>query len=1258
MNATRNGHVTFGTSSVERVRIDKSGNVGIGTKAPSQKLDVAGVITNKATGSGYVEIWPTNSGDTHTGFLEFYQPTGGRTSYLGYGTASTMDWSNAGSLRLYGGKVGITESGGAQFEPSNTLDVTGTFRVSGASILGNTMSMGTAASWVSGATHTLYGDTASVGTKYIQWAYNNTPGTTIADAASLNLASPNVGINCNAPALPLDITGQTRIYEATGTGTVSGTANTMPTSGIATSTGSLTIRHGNAPGQSSIVFPSAINYGSDYGYITFMDDVSNRSAETCRLLIGCENDLGMSAGPDAVVLQPFGGYVGIGQMNPTYALDVNGNQQVKYNGSSNTGDQGYGTTYDTLTLRSTCNAYGGGIASIFFGNNQSNYPLARIYAQDAQPTGGAAYLSRLVFQTNNSNTTLVERMRIDANGYVGIQCNAPQYVLDVSGTARATTGVIGGNMVMRAWAGNGSYSSIGNINTIGTNNSYALMQHDAGETYVNSADGYALHLRTGNTERIWISSAGVGINTTGPASGMHIQGKASDITGGLGALLVDYPNANNQGPTLTLRNSAGGIGAYAAIAFELDGSTALNTSPIQTPINANQANGYIYCINSAGSGANPQAGTMGFQLWSGSQENEVVTIVGSNQRVGINTTSPSYQLDVNGDIRAQYILWASNVKATFGRTIGSATAAVSPLAAYNGDINAGTNNLAQIEFQHYNGGGYTHYIGSRHEGGGNGGAYTGNAIDFYLYSNATGAAGSSSAPNSGNVRMMSVTAAGVGINTAGPEYKLDVNGTARVTGATILGGNLNMSNNNISNVSNIVGPNTGSQLYIKSSDGQRLIYIDGTNIGVNVPSGQFIVTAPITGNTSALGTTATNSNLKMSLYNNNGNNSYLRVIDYRESTGTDWFSAATRIQQRIDETDQAYLQFNGTSNAYGACLATQDVSNALVVKLDGKVGLGTWSPDYKLDVNGTAKISSTTAGTNYLILSNSTAGGSQTRIQFYGGGGGQIGGGIDLFPYSPSLGGKINFRDNGYGSTFEFSNGEGSANPTLIERFRIGTNGNIGINCNAPGYTLDVNGSARVSGIDSTFRVLDRNGLFQVTCAYGEYASLKMNGYLDVCTTGSSTVKFRVPSDDVPVWFSNAARNNFGIQTKTPATTLDVNGGLTVRNGIRPLYQQISSGTSITPAASSYGTHYDIITSAISSLLIGYPASGEANWSNDSNSYWVFRNNTGSYMNMAVTYTAAVPNVYPSSITIPPSSSVTLMAVYPGGATNSNYVLF
>ena len=121
---------------------------------------------------------------------------------------------------------------------------------------------------------------------------------------------------------------------------------------------------------------------------------------------------------------------------------------------------------------------------------------------------------------------------------------------------------------------------------------------------------------------------------------------------------------------------------------------------------------------------------------------------------------------------------------------------------------------------------------------------------------------------------------------------------------------------------------------------------------------------------------------------------------------------------------------------------------------------------------------------------------------------------------------------------------------------------------------------------------------------------------------------------------------------------LSLTGGFRLTNGFRPPYVEVRTGTSITPAADSYGTYFDIQTSAITGLSIGYPVTGSNNWSNDANAGWLFRNNSGGYLTMTVTYTSATPNVYPASITIAPDTAVTLMAVYPGGGSNSNYVLF
>jgi hypothetical protein len=124
-----------------------------------------------------------------------------------------------------------------------------------------------------------------------------------------------------------------------------------------------------------------------------------------------------------------------------------------------------------------------------------------------------------------------------------------------------------------------------------------------------------------------------------------------------------------------------------------------------------------------------------------------------------------------------------------------------------------------------------------------------------------------------------------------------------------------------------------------------------------------------------------------------------------------------------------------------------------------------------------------------------------------------------------------------------------------------------------------------------------------------------------------------------------------GIGTTTPATQLDVSGGVTIRNGYRPIYLQVT-GSSLTVNTGSFGTHYNITNSGFSTLTLP-----TINWSNDSNGYWVFRNNTSSYLSTTVTYTSAGTTSPTNPVIIPPSNTTTIMVTYPSGTT-SNYVLF
>jgi len=81
-----------------------------------------------------------------------------------------------------------------------------------------------------------------------------------------------LGAGTSTPSYKLDSHGKSRIYEASG--------STPSTTEV-----TLILRHGNGGGTSSIVFPSAVNRGSDYGYISYSDS-NYGGGERARLRIG------------------------------------------------------------------------------------------------------------------------------------------------------------------------------------------------------------------------------------------------------------------------------------------------------------------------------------------------------------------------------------------------------------------------------------------------------------------------------------------------------------------------------------------------------------------------------------------------------------------------------------------------------------------------------------------------------------------------------------------------------------------------------------------------------------------------------------------------------------------------------------------------------------------------------------------------------------------------------------------------------------
>ncbi|WP_329805171.1 tail fiber domain-containing protein [Flavobacterium facile] len=252
-------------------------------------------------------------------------------------------------------------------------------------------------------------------------------------------AAGNVGLGITNP------TGRLHLYEPTGT-TLSSTA------------GTLVLEHGNSGGQSSILFPSNVNKGSDYGYIKYSDDGSGNGStnENSLLEIGVQNDVVGGTFQDDIALMPSGN-LGIGTTAPVAKLDIAAtvtttNSIVNATGSINDylqfnvqntsagiqAQSGYSATANNGTATT-------GFAWIGINNSAFNFPTAYNIgvANDVSYVGSgqdmhianANNTKSIIFSTGRATTPFFnERMRLTNSGNLGIGTSTPNAPLQFPNT--------------------------------------------------------------------------------------------------------------------------------------------------------------------------------------------------------------------------------------------------------------------------------------------------------------------------------------------------------------------------------------------------------------------------------------------------------------------------------------------------------------------------------------------------------------------------------------------------------------------------------------------------------------------------------------------------------------------------------------------------------------------------------------------------------------------------------------------------------
>lgn len=325
------------SSALERMRIDASGNVGIASTNPGALLDVSGILIHRGPNYSDSSLNDNNDRPLIVGPTFSNFKSGPDNTIIGMGSASNFQYGlnhtvlGNEALNDYIG-LSVSDDGGINTYPDlpNAEGITAIGTNSGANLKygGYNTFLGHETLINSGITDTTILNSTAIGYKAeITKSHQIVLGGPHYDSDTAVTTYPEVyipetgklGIGTDAPSA-----GSLHLYETTGT------------SGGGNGVGTLVLEHGDAGGQSSIVFVSAINKSSDHGYIRYMDDYnSSATNERSVMVIGVENDSDSGNGDNISLMAS--GNVGINTLTPStsYELDVNGAVQgTLFNASS------------------------------------------------------------------------------------------------------------------------------------------------------------------------------------------------------------------------------------------------------------------------------------------------------------------------------------------------------------------------------------------------------------------------------------------------------------------------------------------------------------------------------------------------------------------------------------------------------------------------------------------------------------------------------------------------------------------------------------------------------------------------------------------------------------------------------------------------------------------------------------------------------------------------------------------------------------
>jgi len=510
-----------GTVGIERMRINSSGNVGVGTTSPAQKLDVNGIVNatdyykngSPLSGSGQwtavgSNIYNANSGNVGIGTTNpatSFEVAGSPSStgptigiYDISGNSNGRNWEigNASGTVPWGalGFSNSTAAGGASnANPRMIIDLNGNVGIAMTAPQQKLDVNGVARLWHGGSSYytqfdnnnelNTYTSVGGTSTMYLQYSSN---GNVNLGKGALYVQGNggNIGVGTSNPTNKLTVSGNGYFSGNVGIGTTNPATNlvvaatpasTVPAIGIYDSSGNGSGRNweiGNANG----TLP--------YGMLGF----SNSTAAG-----GSSN-----ANPRMVIDRS--GNVGVGTTSPTSNLTVAGTIESTAGGikfpdgsvqtaagsgqwtlsgtniyNSNSGNVGIGLTAPTKALQvrnasaiqaifngwspvGGANDYNGAIA---IGNVAGYQGVLQYYGSPGDLYLDNTYGGKIWFRTNTSGTA-VNALTIAANGNIGIGNSNPTYLLNVGSVFKIDSS---GNVTCGTISGAGETLAKGSVPT-------------------------------------------------------------------------------------------------------------------------------------------------------------------------------------------------------------------------------------------------------------------------------------------------------------------------------------------------------------------------------------------------------------------------------------------------------------------------------------------------------------------------------------------------------------------------------------------------------------------------------------------------------------------------------------------------------------------------------------------------------------------------------------------------------------------------